>query len=568
MKIMQNSLAQKQRQQLTEHFFRKFFDSEMFATSHADMHLLFVQILALLVMPGVLKTFGSIGKYLLIAMIPGTNWDQAILIDTYSFLVLSMILTGFITVFEWDALFPDDKDIYNLTPLPIKPRTLFIAKVITLSLFVAFANIAINGVPTLLFPGIALSAIGKTGASGIMYTASHGISLFLSSVFVFTLAIAVRALLSLLFPVRFVRAVSRCTQLALILLFLCAFLTDLQPARMITDNNPLIYWLPSFWFLGLYEVIVGHHDIIFLALAKIACTAVLLSSFVAILSYIISYWSSMQKGFQSSGIASYSFPRIRKACTWILHRTILRGSVERAFFHFVAQTVFRRREHFLYCGSFVMVGVAFIYTIGRSLIHDPHKHLTLLLSFPLMMSFFILVGLRFAFSVPADLNANWIFKIINKRKLEMSYGGIQTFMFCAANIPLLVVFAPYYITILDFRLVVQHALFASILSLILIKLLLFRFAKLPFACSYIPGKANIKALWLPYLIGFALYSFGTTALELWMLQDIKTYIAFVLIAGMVIISLSIYRSSFLKGINAIQFEEEPEEAVNVLTIEG
>jgi hypothetical protein len=565
---MENSLVQKQLWQLTEHFFRRFFDSEMFATPHADMHLLFVQILALLVMPGVMKTFGAINKYFLIALVPGTNWDQTILIDTYSFLVLSMILTGFITVFEWDALFPDDKDIYNLTPLPIKPRTLFFAKVITLSLFVAFTNLAINGVSTLLFPGIALSASGKAGTAGIMYTASHGISLFLSSVFVFTLAIAVRALFSLLFPVRFVRAVSRYTQLALILLLLCAFLTDLQPARMIMEKNPLIYWLPSFWFLGLYEVIIGHHDIIFLALAKIACTAVLLSSFVAILSYIISYLSAMQKGFQSSGITSLRASAIRKTCTWILHKTILRGSVEQALFHFVAQTIFRRREHFLYSGSFVMAGIALIYTIWKGLGPHPYEHLHLLLSFPLIMSFVILVGLRFAFSVPADLNANWIFKIINKKKLEMSCWGTQAFMFGAANVPLLLVFAPYYAIRYDIRMVFMHVLFSSILSLLLIKLLLFRFDKLPFACSYIPGKANLKALWLPYLLSFFAYAFGTTGIELWLLHDMGAYVIFILIVGIAIIGMSIYRSSFLRENRDIQFEEEPEQAVYVLTIEG
>ena len=81
------------------------------------------------------------------------------------------------------------------------------------------------------------------------------------------------------------------------------------------EKNPLIYWLPSFWFLGLYEVIIGHHEIVYLALAKTACTAVLLSFVVAILSYIISYLSSMQKGFQSSGIASLRVSVIRKTCT-------------------------------------------------------------------------------------------------------------------------------------------------------------------------------------------------------------------------------------------------------------
>lgn len=573
---MQDSLAQRQLPQLTKHFFRRFFDSEMFATPHADMHLLFVQILALLVMPGVLKTFGSILRYSVLAWLPIANRNQAVLIDTYSFLVLSMILTGFITVFEWDALFPDDKDIYNLTPLPIKPRTLYFAKVITLSRFIAFVNLAINGVSTLLFPSIVLSASLKPGTAGwhiptyhaITYTAAHAISLFLGSVFVFSLMIAIRALFTLLFPIRLLRAASRYMQLALILMLLRAFLTDIQPDRMIMEKNALIYWLPTFWFLGLYEVMVGHHGVIISTLARIACAAVLLSSFLSILGYITSYRASMQKGFQSSGIASRPVSGIRKACSWILHKTILRRSIERASFHFVAQTVFRRREHFLYCGSFVMVGVAIIYSIWSNLSHDPTRHLTLLLSFPLIVSFFILVGLRFAFSVPADLNANWIFKIINKQKLEKSYGGIQTFMFGAANVPLLLVFAPYYLTILEFRMVAMHVLFASIISLILIKLLLFRFEKLPFACSYLPGRANIKALWPVYLLGFAVYSFGTTALELWMLQGTKAYFTFVFIAGVGIIGLSRFRSAFLKGIKAIQFEDEPEQVVNALTIEG
>ena len=150
----------------------------------------------------------------------------------------------------------------------------------------------------------------------------------------------------------------------------------------------------------------------------------------------------------------------------------------------------------------------------------------------------------------------------------MSYGGIQAFMFCVANIPLVFVFVPYYMIHYDLRMVALHALFASLLSLFLIKLLLFRFDKLPFTCMYIPGRANLKALWLPYLLSFLAYSFGTTGLELWMLHNMRAYITFVLIAGIIIGSLSIYRSSFLKGINAIQFEEEPEKAVNVLTIEG
>jgi hypothetical protein len=58
------------------------------------------------------------------------------------------------------------------------------------------------------------------------------------------------------------------------------------------------------------------------------------------------------------------------------------------------------------------------------------------------------------------------------------------------------------------------------------------------------------------------------SLELWVLQDAKTYIMFTLIAGVIIIGWNRYRSSFLKEIKTIQFVEQPENVLNVLTIEG
>jgi hypothetical protein len=573
---VENSQPRAQFRHLTKHFFGRFFDSEVFAGPGIDMHLLAVQILALLVIPGALRTFLSIYNYFMLAFFSDPMVHQAVLKDEYYFICVSMILTGFITVFEWDSLFPDEKDYYNLTPLPIGPRILFFAKLAALMLFIVFANAAINGVPILIFPWIVLThgdTLGLGGTSlrafgAMMYHVGNAASLLLSSLFVFTSFVAIRAALPLVCPVRLVRKVSRCIQLALILLLLYAIFSVIKAGHPVVEENGLTYSLPPFWFLGLFEMLTGHHALIYGRLAKTACIASAVSCILSILGYIISYRSSMQKGFQSSGIVRHPVSIMRKTCSWILHRTVLRGHMERAFYHFVAQTIFRRREHFLYCGSFAMVGVALVITIWGYISHDPQQHLHMLLSFPLILSFLFLVGLRYVFSVPADIDANWIFKITRKQRLKMSYKGVQAFMFCAANIPLLAVFVPYYIFVLDSRLVVMHVLFASALSLILIKLLLLRFEKLPFACTYIPGKANIKAFWLPYLLSFAMYSFETTALELRLLQNVYTYIAFVCIAVAVIIGLSIYRSAFLKGNNAIRFEEEPENAVNVLTIEG
>ena len=394
-----SALPQTQLRYLIRHFFSRFFDTETFSTPHADMHLLLVQILALLVMPGELKIVMSAFKYGLNAALPVAFRDQEVLIDEHFFLCFSMILTGFVTVFEWDALFPDQKDYCNLTPLPVKPYTILLAKVIALSFFVVLFNIAINGLPTLMFPGVILVPSKVPGSAGyaistheaVMYYIGHAIALFSSSLFVFTIFIAIHALLLLIFPARLVRTVSRYTQLVLILIIVCALFSNVNAARLIMEANALIYFMPPFWFLGLYEVLIGHHSPVFIALAKLACAGVSVAGFVSMLSYILSYRASMYKGFQSAGLACYPVSGFKKIWTWALHKTLLRGAMERASFHFISQTVIRRQDHMLYWGSFIAVGIAFIYfqcyAIRSGYRLELSHHPEVLLSFPLIMSF-------------------------------------------------------------------------------------------------------------------------------------------------------------------------------------
>jgi hypothetical protein len=540
------------------------------------MHLLFVQVLGLLVVPGLLKTYLSLASFSALAHGPLAVRDQAALVDQYFFLCMSMLLTGFITVFEWDALFPDHKDFYNLTPLPIEPRLVFLAKVIALSLFVVLCNIAINGIPAFLFPGSVLVGSVVPGSAGSTirpgdlprYHLAHVVSLFLSSLFVFTFLIALRALLILACPPRLVRIVSRCTQLGVLLVLLCAVLSF--PARLITERDSLIYSFPPFWFLGIYQSLLRHHSPEIDALASMAFKAIALSLPVSMMAYAAGYRHSMQKGFQSAGAASYPFSRIRRAWTLILRKTILRESVERAFFHFVAQTAFRRQEHALYWGSFIMVGIALVYSSiyairSGSILES--AHINVLLSFSLIMSFFILIGLRFIFSVPADLNANWVFRMVDKQRLEAAYRGARKYMLFTVVIPFLTILPPCYLVFWSPRVVVLHAIYVTFLSLLLIELLLARYKKLPFVCSYIPGRSNLKLLWPVYAVGCIAYSYETTVLERWALLDNRRYALVIVLAAVVLAGLRRSRALFVKRMIEIRFEEEPADQRTILSIE-
>jgi hypothetical protein len=543
----------------------------------SDMHVLFIQILALLVLPGLLKSFLSITKYVTLAHGTLAARNQAALVDAHFFVCFSMILTGFVTVFEWDALFPDKKDFYNLTPLPINPQTMFFAKLAALFLFILLFNIATNGVPAWLFPGEVLTKSRIPGQAGynipfgacLKYQLVHGASLFLSSLFVFSSFLAIRALIFLVFPVKLVRTVSRSTQLALLLILLCSLFSF--PSRLILKNNPIIRYMPPFWFLGFYETLLGHHSLMLDGLAKTAYIAIAVSIIASLAGYAASYQLSMQKGFQSEGSPTGSFLLIKRYSSRFLHKVCLRNPVQRAIFHFIAQTIFRRQEQMLYWGSFIAVGIALISwdlnQIWNSHAANLSRHIASLLSFPLILSFFALVGLRFAFAIPADLNANWVFQTLDPQSRNNSYSGVYKFIILLVILPLLALFLPLYLLILPSGMALIHMLYAAVLSLLLMEVLFFQFEKIPFTCSYLPGKANIKLWWPVYVIACYGYSYGMAVFEQWMLRDIRRYFVFMVIAFIALFQLNRFRCRRSNEIKEIRFEELHPDAITLLTID-
>ncbi len=89
---------------------------------------------------------------------------------------------------------------------------------------------------------------------------------------------------------------------------------------------------------------------------------------------------------------------------------------------------------------------------------------------------------------------------------------------------------------------VLHLAFESVVSLILVQVLFFSFHKVPFTCSYYPGKKNFAILMGIYLYGFTAYSSTMVALENWLSVDVHRLVGFVLVALGLIFILSSARS--------------------------
>jgi hypothetical protein len=132
-------------------------------------------------------------------------------------------------------------------------------------------------------------------------------------------------------------------------------------------------------------------------------------------------------------------------------------------------------------------------------------------------------------------------------------------------VPLFAAMAPLEFFLWRWDLALFHLSFGILLSLLLIELLFFQFRKIPFACSYFPGKINAAALAGLYLYGLTTYSFTMSDLEEWILQRPVRVALFYVIAMAVLSAFRVYRNWQGEEV-VLTFEDEPDPVVRTLGI--
>src|SRR4051812_36152454 len=114
---------------LVRHFFGRFFDNDIVA-QESDMRTNVVQVLGFVAVPAMFAAFAMLPTDARFDRPFAQGWE--VITDYYFFVLYSMVVMGFVMVFEWDALFPDRKDYIILTPLPLSGHSIFLAKVAAL----------------------------------------------------------------------------------------------------------------------------------------------------------------------------------------------------------------------------------------------------------------------------------------------------------------------------------------------------------------------------------------------------------------------------------------------------
>jgi hypothetical protein len=255
-------------------------------------------------------------------------------------------------------------------------------------------------------------------------------------------------------------------------------------------------WWPPAWFLELWEAIAERRP----ESARNAVLALALPATVAVLAYLLSYHRYRKllietKAGQASG--SFSWPFIR--LTWI------HDPNEQAAFSFVWKTLVRSRCHRLILLAFS--GLALGWSVKGALdaprpsLRDEGLYGLVLVLAPLSFALLATVGLRYLFSLPISHPANWLFQTIDQRGRAAWLAAVERFVVWCAIFPVFLVSLPAAIAILGPARASAVTLLALSASLLWFEILFRQWRKLPFTCSYLPGKQPIWLTLLRYTFG-------------------------------------------------------------------
>jgi hypothetical protein len=155
----------------------------------------------------------------------------------------------------------------------------------------------------------------------------------------------------------------------------------------------------------------------------------------------------------------------------------------------------------------------------------------------LLMLCLAIVGTRVACARPYDLRANWLFRILPLSGAATARTTARRALFVLAVLPVTIGAAVWYLRTLTPADTVKHLLLFALFGLLQIEAWLVTFRKIPFTCSYLPGKSKMHLVFAGTIQLLPLALIKVVEAEQWAASTALTYIATVaaLIAGIVII---------------------------------
>lgn len=540
----------------------------------SEMNVALGVILILLAMPGLLVSLLLFEKYgsLLRWMRSDGSFDPfvAAIPDEYFFIVLSIVVTGAAAVWRWDALFLDRRDYANIVPLPVSLRRIFFSNLAAIFLLAAVLTLDVNAASVILFP---IVVVGSQDSFSLLlrFGAGHAVTMFLSSVFSFFAVFALIGLLLAVLPYSLFRRVSIYLRFLIALFFLALLATGSAVPTFLAQLTHLdkraVLALPPIWFVGICEALWGNGaNPYYAAMASRALIAFAAVLVIAIFSYTVSFRRSFVRIPETTEAGPLPRSQIRLLPVAWFDRLLLRDAPQRACFHFISRTLLRSEAHLQIASAFIALGLVVSAQSLLSALHPGagasvsageflHSPSEPLLAIPFILAFGIIMGMRLAFEVPASLRSNWVFALWIDAETLRARSIARKILLTFSLVPLIPLCFISSFLLWGLAVALLHTLIFAACVAAFVEVLLLRFRKIPFTCSYPPFQSHSALVFAAYAFAFLIFTSDLPGLDLWALGGLWRPLVFLPLLAIPFAAVHFYRKQMLDMDKRLIFEE-------------
>ena len=183
--------------------------------------------------------------------------------------------------------------------------------------------------------------------------------------------------------------------------------------------------------------------------------------------------------------------------------------------------------------------------------------------------FLPIAGVRALFAMPIDLKSNWIFQVTAVQSPADYFRAVRKALIVVVAMPVWAAASALYFSIWPAREALMHMLVLMVTGLIVVDVSMHRFRKIPFTCSYLPGKSNLNVRLGAYAVLFTSCTDFGVRLELIALQSTRGFL--ILLAFLVAAFLWAHRRMMAASVEPherVQFEETSMSEIAPLVLHG
>ncbi len=349
-------------------------------------------------------------------------------------------------------------------------------------------------------PALSLTPVSAPAAGPIRSFFAYWVTMLAAGAFTFCCVLGLQGFAAQILPRRWFLRASSFLQLAVFCLLVSAYFLQRSPVTVLVagPRKPWVSWIPSYWFVGMYQQLSGSLHPALAPFAWRAWIGLIVAVCATSVAYAASYLRTLRRIVEEPDIA----PGLQHA--WLPR---FGRAFETAIVQFSIRSLFRSRQHRMIFAFYLGVGLAFSLLFLNAPLdfsgpvtgdqwHQPS--VPLLASTIVLMAFWV-VGARVVFSLPLDLQANWIFRVMPFCAGQACLRARRRALLALSVAPVWTISAAVLLPLWPWRPAAAHLAVLAFLGIFLAEFSIGGAQKIPFTCSYLPGRSHINVTFLLWI---------------------------------------------------------------------